>query len=313
MLEGSLNASEPAPPSDQDQDEDAEVAPQVHAWGLRGQARCAPKPPAGPEGDDVGPPAGPPAAAPARGRGLWLLLPLLAVAVAMGLRARSGEQRSPPGAAAPPAPSAPAPAPTAATLTAAAPPQPALPPPSAIAPVPSASSPPAASAAVATNEGVTACAVRHFAPDAFPANDVPDLGWICRETDPRRGAAGLKQRVVAAGARAGAGTVTNAMRDWAALHWYEMASFAVIRARCCPDAGPLGLPPPVGVCAPLDRSLDEIGAAAVGRGDLEAALARHRSAIHCALGSGAAADYSYKSAPTGGAEPALRRTIERGR
>ena len=271
-----------------------------------------------------------PLASPPAGRLAWVLVPLAVAALALFVQSRhpgkpvilpspapvtTATTTTPEAAATATATSVAAAAATAAAESAAA--ESAAPPaeradvPAALASAAPAEPAPAASAA-ASPEDVTTCAAQQFAPDAFRAS-VPDMAWICDESDPRRGAAGLKQRVVQAGAGVGRAGATNAMREWAMLHWYEMASFAVIRARCCPSAGKLGLPLAFGSCEPLDRALDGIGAAAVGRGDMEAALARYRSAIHCAIGSGSAADYSYKTAPPGGAESALRRTIDRGR
>src|SRR5262249_26242005 len=133
-------------------------------------------------------------------------------------------------------------------------------------------------------------------------------GAICSETDPRKGVAPLKPSVVRARP---SGQVTEAMREWALLDWYELAAFAVIRARCCPNPSPLKLPPPIGICEPLDESLDALGAAAAAHGDVEAGITRVRAAVHCAIATGAVASYSYKDRPADGAETILRKTIER--
>ena len=153
-----------------------------------------------------------------------------------------------------------------------------------------------------------ACIASQFAPDAFATPPEVDPGSICSEVDPRKGAAALKKIVVLASSGA---RVTDAMGEWALLHWYEMAAFAVIRARCCADPKPLDLPPPIGTCEPLDRSLDALGAAAAGRGDVEAALARVRAAVQCTVTSGVAVDYNFNGRPPAGAESALRKTIAR--
>jgi serine/threonine-protein kinase len=154
----------------------------------------------------------------------------------------------------------------------------------------------------------SACAIQQFAPDAFPPGADVDLSWICAETDPRRGASSMKRLVVQFSS---SDRLTNAMREWALLHWYEMASFAIVRTRCCASPDPLSLPPPIGTCEALDRTLDDVGGAAAGRGDVEPALARLRVAISCAIASGAASDYSYRTLPPGGAETALRALLAR--
>ena len=35
------------------------------------------------------------------------------------------------------------------------------------------------------------------------------------------------------------GKLTDGMREWAGLGWYEAAAYGVLRARCCPTPAPL--------------------------------------------------------------------------
>ncbi|EYF00098.1 Hypothetical protein CAP_1382 [Chondromyces apiculatus DSM 436] len=236
--------------------------------------------------------------------------------------------------------------------------------PSAVAPPDAPSAAVTASAlAQPTPEDVTACSVRHLASDAFRPEAPPPLGWMCAEVDPRRGAARLKQEVV----RGGGSTVTTAMKEHALLHWYEMATFAALRARCCtpgalsPGASPstaarpadarqadvqpaevqpavatpgasgahvdvaqraplaplvslapLTLPPSLGTCRHLDSTLDALGAAARGQGDLDEALGAYRVSLQCVIASGAATEYAWRDPPTGNAEAIFRRILGRG-
>jgi serine/threonine-protein kinase len=179
-------------------------------------------------------------------------------------------------------------------------------------PDPSAAPGGAASASVqgaaADAPGVEQCATPQFAEGTFSGID-PDLSFLCSETDPRRGASRLKSEVV----RASTGRkVTEGMKEWSVLGWYEMAAFAIIRRRCCAAPQPLSLPAPTGGCKPLDRALDDLGDAATTAGaDLEAALGAYTKAIHCAVSSGHASTYGQQGRPRGGEETALRKTMGR--
>ena len=106
--------------------------------------------------------------------------------------------------------------------------------------------------------------------------------------------------------------VTDGMKEWWMLQWYEMAAFAVVRGRCCSAPPPLTLPAPIGECVPLDRALDRLGAAARDADDVERALAEYTRAVHCAVSSGHGGTYGHPSRPKGGEEAAIRKTLARG-
>jgi hypothetical protein len=164
-----------------------------------------------------------------------------------------------------------------------------------------------AAPSVAAPTAWNACVLSQFAPHAFESTEPIDQKVVCSETDPRKGALAIRSRLVLANG----GRPTDAMREWALLSWYEMAAFAVVRARCCAAPPPVKLPPPVGVCDALDHALDALGAAASGQGDVEPAIVRLRRALLCAALNGGDAGYSYKGKPPDGSESALLKTIER--
>jgi serine/threonine-protein kinase len=210
-----------------------------------------------------------------------------------------------------PVQAAPAPPPVASATPPAPTPQP--PPPVATVAVASVaiavSAAPEAPPSPAPRADVTSCAKSQFAAGTFADATPLDFSWMCAESDPRRGAATLKGLVVRAG---GNGPVTEAMKEWALLHWYELAAFGVVRARCCAGASPLVLPAPIGRCAPLDRAIDDLAAASNGDADFSAPLAAFRGAVHCTIASGLVADYTYKDAPPAGAEGILEKLLARG-
>lgn len=81
------------------------------------------------------------------------------------------------------------------------------------------------------------------------------LAFVCEQADPHRGATELKSRIV----KAGLGDVTEGMRFWAGLGWYEMAAFSVLRARCCPSRPPVKYRFPL--ACPIDQALRDLEAA----------------------------------------------------
>jgi serine/threonine-protein kinase len=108
------------------------------------------------------------------------------------------------------------------------------------------------------------------------------------------------------------GQVTEGMREWAVLSWYELAAFAIVRARCCASPAALVLPAPIGgACAPLDVALNDLAAKSAAHEETEPALERFTSAIHCVVTSGSSAHFGYRSRPRGGEDLPLRKMLER--
>ncbi len=111
----------------------------------------------------------------------------------------------------------------------------------------------------------------------------PDLGFLCTETDPNKGA--QQMRVVVVGS-APKGTVTDAMKLWARLGWYDMPAFAVIRGGCCEDPKALALATPAQNCDSLaDGARDIAKEVVAGRGYDEAAK-KYIAGVHCELNAG---------------------------
>jgi eukaryotic-like serine/threonine-protein kinase len=152
---------------------------------------------------------------------------------------------------------------------------------------------------------VAACMQADFADDSIDGGSAARLASLCAEVDPRKGATAMKTEVV----RAGSHRVSEAMREWALLSWYELAAFAIIRADCCPDVTPLKLPA-VGQCDPLDGALDATSAAVTTGGDVEGAVGLFKKAISCVTVSGASNNFTYP-ALSGGEETAFKKTLAR--
>lgn len=123
---------------------------------------------------------------------------------------------------------------------------------------PSPTTAPSASSSAGTQEDPQACIVRHLPTATFAKKQIP-LGFVCEQADPHRGATELKSRIV----KAGMGDVTEGMRFWAGLGWYEMAAFSVLRAHCCASRPPLKYRFPL--ACPIDQALRDLEAAAEKR------------------------------------------------
>ncbi|MEM9876302.1 MAG: hypothetical protein AAF928_15505, partial [Myxococcota bacterium] len=117
-----------------------------------------------------------------------------------------------------------------------------------------------------------------------------DLGHLCEEARDYRAMLGLKTEIVRHGARG----VTEGMREWSKLGWYETAAFAAMRGHCCPDAA--ALRSGFASCR-MEQSLAYIANAL----DDEAKMASARDAYHtaaaCVAPKGGAPQYGRASMP----------------
>jgi serine/threonine-protein kinase len=182
------------------------------------------------------------------------------------------------------------------------------------APAPAASS--TASAAVAgapAAQSVEACMAPLFPKDTFDARSRPNFAFLCKEADPRKGSQLVRKQVVLG---ATSGFVSDGMREWALLNWYELAAYAVMRARCCPGSPPIELPETPGACPSIEASLNDMAAAAIKAETpddrkIEEALERFREGISCLVRSGGTNLFGYVGAPKGGEDTAFRKTLVR--
>jgi hypothetical protein len=107
--------------------------------------------------------------------------------------------------------------------------------------------------------------------------------------------------------------ISDGMREWALLGWYETAAFAVVRGRCCPGAAPLKLPE-TGACTPLPEVLAGISTAAAATTDpadkaLKKAVDAYTSDVHCIVRSGIAARFGRVGNPQGGEDTTFMRFL----
>ncbi|HET9952861.1 MAG TPA: hypothetical protein VFQ61_00075 [Polyangiaceae bacterium] len=126
----------------------------------------------------------------------------------------------------------------------------------------------------------SSCVAGYLPKGAFGKS--PDLTWLCEESNPAKGAEKLRAAVVSSAPR---GVVTDAMKLFARLGWYDMAAFAVVRAGCCEDVKPLRMHDDVGKSCTdkMPQALDEIAKEVIGGGNRAEALKRFNSSIQCEI------------------------------
>jgi hypothetical protein len=177
---------------------------------------------------------------------------------------------------------------------------------------PSSAAPTASSPPLAPVTDVKACFVGLLAAGAVAEDAHPDFSFICKDVDPRKASGKVKSMVVAASH----GHVTDAMREWSMMGYWELATYAAMRGRCCPNARPLEIPPSPGACPSLADALNAISAAA-HPGVTESAQAdaakNFHDALRCVVKSGQEKYLGDFPPIAGGQDTAFMKTFQRTR
>lgn len=148
---------------------------------------------------------------------------------------------------------------------------------------------------------------KHFAPGAF-AKDPPKLDFVCTERDPRKGAVELSARLVYAQKKK---PVTDAMKEWSILNWYELAFFAIAQRACCAERPALDTK--VGKACDFDAKLTALGEAGHTGNGLDEAIAEFDKAVQCLINFQLAAHYKQTHPTYGPERDAFKRISERSR
>ena len=151
---------------------------------------------------------------------------------------------------------------------------------------------------------ITRCITDFFPEGSF--DGLQDLGFVCDQPDPRKGALTMRSRVVI-GAR---GFVTPAMHEWSRLEWHEIAVWAIFRHVCCAEPSPLQLPPPVRDCPSLAEAADGLGRAYGAGESLAESIVQFQRAAECAH-VGKASGYRYAAGPISGGQVTFAGFLER--
>jgi len=135
----------------------------------------------------------------------------------------------------------------------------------------------------------------------------PNLAGLCSETDPSKGAQALRVAIVGAAPK---GSVTDAMKVWARLGWYDMAAYAVVRAGCCEDAKPLELPEPGKGCESLAAPLHDLTKEIIGGKSYTEAKQRFDAAVTCEVALGRGNVFGRAQKPQAGEDAAFKELVE---
>jgi hypothetical protein len=125
------------------------------------------------------------------------------------------------------------------------------------------------------------CVASYLPKGAFAKE--PDLAFLCSEPDPNKAAQELRVAIVGSAPK---GALTDAMKLWARLGWYDMAAYAVIRAGCCEEPKALELAAPAQSCDAMSELLHDVGKDVVSGKSYDDSLKKYTAAIHCELNAG---------------------------
>lgn len=159
---------------------------------------------------------------------------------------------------------------------------------------------------MAATDKVSSCVIGYLPKDTF--GSAPDFSGFCDQADPRAGADKLRIAVVASAPKING--ATEAQKLFAKMGWYDMAAFAVVRAGCCPDAGPLQLPEPSKTCEKMADALQEVGKEVVSNHPVEEPLKKYTSIIQCELRFGRGQAFRKAEHPAGGEDTAFLELVK---
>lgn len=146
-----------------------------------------------------------------------------------------------------------------------------------------------------------------FAPDTF-SHGRPDFSFVCSNPFPRHGITQVQAQVVLG--RGSNREMTDGMREWATLGWYQLAAYSVFRGRCC--SSPPQLEWTFDLACPIDEAMTELERA-VGTDDspaIDAAVERYTKEARCLTKLGQARNFGQSALPAQGMN-SFRMVLER--
>lgn len=149
------------------------------------------------------------------------------------------------------------------------------------------------------------CVASYLPKGAF--GKAPDLSWLCTETDPNKGATQLRVAVVGSAPK---GAVTDAMKLFSKLGWYDMAAYAVVRAGCCEEPKPLITPEPGKDCTSLADSLRDLAKEVIANRSYEEASKHYTDTVQCEVSHGHSSSYGRAQRPQPGEDTAFKEFVQ---
>lgn len=141
-------------------------------------------------------------------------------------------------------------------------------------------------------QDVSACVVQFFPEGSFA---VPvSMDFVCTEKNYQRIAQTLHPMIV----QGGRGTVTQAMRTWAVLGWYELAVAAVLQHNCCSAPLETSEAKPAAPCEDLDTVLRKVAKGSCSEQQIEQRTQAVAEAVGCYFKHQVPRPYPGFNAPT---------------
>lgn len=180
------------------------------------------------------------------------------------------------------------------------------------APTPSASAAPStsANATAAGSTSTAACLMPLFANNTF-VEPPASLNGICQITDPRKGAEVVRAEIILGGQGR---IVSDGMREWAVLGWYEMAAFTLLQSTCCASPPAIELPVVIPNCdiAPPLKELTAVAVSATSDdAKVQEAFDAYTKAAKCIARQGGSDSFGRKGGPQGGEDTSFKKTLDR--
>ncbi|MCU0690486.1 MAG: hypothetical protein MUF54_03710 [Polyangiaceae bacterium] len=104
-----------------------------------------------------------------------------------------------------------------------------------------------------------------------------DFEHVCKNTNARKIALMLHSQLV----RGGAGGLTEGMKLWSALGWYELAVVSVVRDGCCGSVEPFELPQQQAACVPVAEALRLVTLGGCGEQEAHRRAVEYGDAVRC--------------------------------
>ncbi len=148
-----------------------------------------------------------------------------------------------------------------------------------------------------------------FPADSFDAST--DFAFLCTEADPAKLAAAVRAELVRSHHN-----LSDGMKEWALLGWYELPAVALVRSRCCPASAPPLALPDTGACPPITQVLGTLATAAAATSDpsdkaLQKAVDGYTTDVYCAVRSGFAHRFGRRDKPEGGEDTTFAKFLAR--
>jgi hypothetical protein len=155
------------------------------------------------------------------------------------------------------------------------------------------------------------CVAAHLPPDTFRglgADAGDGFAFLCAGEDLRGLASQLHRKIVLGGA----GQITDGMKHWSSLGWFELPATAVVRRACCPPPSPVTLPPNQGPCKQLAEVVEEVARMPLREADAHTRSAMYGEAVFCMFYYSVKRPYRYKGHPQKNHEESFAELLRRG-